>query len=354
MKKLTPNLRQLLTLLSDGNFHSGEHLGKELAVTRSAVWKFINQLQEYGIAVTSTKGKGYRLSQPLVLLDADAIKQHMPATAIAKLAELEIFDSITSTNDHLKNKSTLPTDQLNVCLAEQQTAGRGRFGRQWISPFGVNIYLSCLWHFPKDISALAGLSLVIGLAVIKTLTTIHTELISPATRQKNFITQELVDDLKIKWPNDIVWRGKKLAGILIEINAETHNRSQTIIGIGVNVNMSKTGDSNIDQPWIALCDLDEKLVTYQDRNKIIGLLLNELLNHLQTFAQQGLAGFLSSWQQHDFLFDQPVSLVMGTETISGIAAGINAQGHLLVKFADGSLQAFSSGDVSVKKLRDAP
>lgn len=329
MKKLTVNLKQLITLLGDGNFHSGSALGEKLSITRSAIWKSIAQLQELGIIVESVKGKGYRLAQPLLLLDATQIEHHIQTTEKNKLAKLELLHSLPSTNDYLKEKLTL-AQTAYICLAEQQSAGKGRMGRTWISPFGVNIYLSCLWQFQQDLSTLAGLSLVIGLAVVKTLSTCGFN-----------------DDFKLKWPNDILWQNKKLAGILIEISAETYGCARTIMGIGLNVNMLSDNQQEITQPWTSISAITGNM---QDRNKIAGLLINQLLQHISIFERQGLAAFLPQWHGYDALLGKEISLQHGNDIISGVANGVNEYGQLLLKHADGCTRAYSSGDVSVRKL----
>jgi len=307
---MNKNLKRLINILNDGQYHSGSSLGNKLNITRTAVWKFINQLKDYGLSIDTIKTKGYCLQQPLILLNARNIAPPCP---------IKIFDSITSTNDYVKTVKKSPF----ICLAEQQTAGRGRLGRNWYSPFGLNIYLSCLWDFNKDISELSGLSLITGLATIKTLTA-------------------YTKDLKIKWPNDILYKDKKLAGILVEINAETHGSSQAIIGIGLNVNMP--GAINRAPTWISLMDIVKKP---QDRNKLTSKLINQLWNYLNKFEKHGLKSFLSEWEKYDYLKNKKIKLMHGEKSIGGEACGINDQGHLLVKHRNGNVVAYSSGDTSI-------
>lgn len=256
------------------------------------------------------------MKQPIILLNATAIKKHLKI----KPYSIKIFNSIPSTIDYLKT-STAKSPQ--ICLAEQQTAGIGRLGRTWHSPFGLNIYLSCLWNFNKDISKLSGLSLITSLATIKTLT-------------------HYTKHLKIKWPNDILYHDQKLSGILIEISAESHGTSQAIISIGLNVNMYH---ASISQSWTSLINI---LKQPQDRNQIIGLLINQLFDYLKQFETSGFGPFLSEWQKYDYLKNKQIKLLHGQQSITGIAAGINDQGHLLLKHSDGSIATYSSGDTSVK------
>jgi BirA family biotin operon repressor/biotin-[acetyl-CoA-carboxylase] ligase len=306
--------KNLIKILNDGKYHSGNALGEKLNITRSAVWKFINQLKEYGLAIDVNKTKGYCLQQPLILLNARNIATPCP---------IKIFDSITSTNDYLKTVKKSPF----ICLAEQQTAGRGRLGRNWYSPFGLNIYLSCLWDFNKDISELSGLTLIVSLAVIKAL---------------NFYTK----DLKIKWPNDILYKDKKLAGILVEINAETHGNSQAIIGIGLNVNMRCTGTA-----LRAPTSLIDILKNPQDRNKLTEQLINQLFYYLNKFDKHGIKPFLSEWKKYDYLKNKKIKLIHGQKSIGGEVYGINEQGYLLLKHRNGKVVAYSSGDTSSQPTR---
>lgn len=341
MKKLAANLKKIIHILNDGDFHAGSDLGDKLGITRTAVWKFIHQLTAYGIAIESVQGKGYRLMETLALLNTAHIKKYIKNSAYREQIKLDVLTTIDSTNDYLKNPPALQkaakrppfakgvTNPITFCVAEQQTAGRGRLGRNWHSPFGANIYLSCAWRFNKDISELSGLSLVVGLAVI------------------NALTEYGIDkDIKIKWPNDILWQNKKLAGILIDINAESHGNAQAIIGIGLNINMSNYENKNISQPW---CSLKEILGAHQDRNKIAGLLIEKLLDYLQQFEKLGLNSFLKEWQKYDALLGKTIHLENGHNIISGIADGISPQGHLLLKHPDGAMKSYSSGDVSIKK-----
>lgn len=333
MKKTSPKLKKLVKILSDGAYHSGSALGLSLHISRSAIWKLINQLHSYNIPIQATKAKGYCMEQPLSLLDSRGIKKHINCKENREKCAIEVYSSITSTNDHFKTKALANTNhQLHVCLAEQQTTGKGRLGRSWYSPFGVNIYLSCCKVYHKDISELGGLSLVIGLAIVKALGECGVK-----------------DKIKVKWPNDIYYDNKKLAGILMEVVAETHGTSKIIIGVGLNTNMTEDNlqIKPIDKTWTSLITI---LKQYQDRNKIVGIVLNEIMHYLDKFEQSGLPAFLPEWRQFDFLYQQQVTLVNANKTITGIVLGINDQGHLLVEKNDGNIQAYASGDTTIQKF----
>jgi BirA family biotin operon repressor/biotin-[acetyl-CoA-carboxylase] ligase len=322
MQKPNNSLNQIVKILNDGEYHNGTTLGGALNITRSAIWKSIKKLIQYGIKIDSAKGKGYMLREPLILLDSKSIHQYTKNQAV----DIDIFETLESTNQYLKN--FYHTNTIKVCLAEQQTQGKGRMQRQWHSPFGQNIYFSCLHPLYCDLSELSGLSLVISLA----------------------ITKSLYDFSKVqchvKWPNDVTFQGKKVSGNLIEVQAESHGACQAIIGIGINVNMLKDEDSAITQPWTSLREITG---TCYDRNQLCGILINNLLDYIKRFTQQGLVNFIDEWNQTDHLYNQTISLTNADTITTGIAKGINPYGHLLLELPTGVIKAFSSGDTQIQK-----
>lgn len=322
-KKFNSHLCQIVTILSDGEFHDGTTMGDALQMTRSAVWKTIKKLIAYDIPITSIKGKGYTMTVPLILLDPQKIKMELDN----KKLPITLFESIGSTNDYLKLKKKAKGPE--ICLAEQQTQGKGRLARKWHSPFGQNIYLSCLYLFQKDISELAGLSLVVGLAVINVL--------------KSY---GVSDQLFVKWPNDILFGQKKLAGNLIEIQAESYGESQAIIGIGLNVNMRNEELKEINQAWVALSHI---LNCYVDRNELSARLINRLFQYLHHFNEFGFAPFHEEWLKADSLTGETITIKNVRESLSGRVVDINAQGHLVLRLANGILRSFSSGDATILK-----
>lgn len=260
----------------------------------------------------------------IILLDPQKITHLLANEAV----QIEVFETVESTQ-YLKKYMQKKKD-IQVCIAEMQSLGRGRLNRQWHSPFGQNIYLSLLYPFQKDISELSGLSLVVGLALCHAIETV-------------IGTKE---EMGIKWPNDMVVATQKIAGILIEIQAESNGFCQAIIGIGVNVNMQEADNDKITQAWSSLQQLSG---VYIDRNTVCAELIRQLLSYLERFSSSGLNFFLEEWQQRDVLYLQPVTLISGNQEYSGIGHGIDAHGHLCLKMADGSVQSFSSGDTTLKK-----
>lgn len=323
IKPCNEKLVQLVKLLNDGQYHDGNVLGQTMDVTRSAIWKMIKKLEQYGIAIHSIQSNGYALSEPLILLDYELIKK-----TLSYDIELVVLESISSTNDYFKLSGKDQTMLIQCCLAEHQTQARGRLNRVWHSPFGKNIYLSCYYPFQQDISELAGLSLVVSLAVLATL------------RALGF------NDGVVKWPNDILYHGKKIAGILIDVEAESHGVSLATIGIGLNVNMTSADNPTIDQSWTSL---HEECDVALDRNHVSILLIQNLLEYVSRFEQQGFSIFAEEWEKFDGLIKKIVTLDYLRQQISGKVVGINPKGHLLIQLLDGNVRAFSSGEVSLLK-----
>lgn len=322
MKKLSKNLQEIIELLNDCNFHDGTSLGEKLNITRAGIWKLIRKLQDYGVGFEAIKGKGYRLTKPLILLNKNIIKKQIKT----KLS-IETFATISSTMDYFKENHD--HKNIKICLAELQTTGRGRFNRKWHSPFAQNLTFSIGYPFAKDISQLAGLSTVVGISICQSL--------------KNY---QLPKALKLKWPNDIIYDEKKLAGVLIEIEAETNGWCNAIIGIGLNANLQHCSKQTISQPWTSLKTITGK---YIDRNLLCINIIKYLLANLEKFSKQGLTPFMSIWKNYDYLYGKKVTLQNFNKKLTGIAQGINKSGHLLLRQRNEKIIECSSGETSISK-----
>lgn len=331
MKKLSDTQIKLLAALADGNCHSGTELGLALKVSRTAIWKQIKQLSHLGLAIQRLPQQGYRLPTPLTLLNEKAIRQQLQLRQFNKSLNLQLFAALDSTNRFLKDLA-LSTD-IDICCTEMQTAGRGRFGRSWYSPFGENIYCSSRWHFDSDLSHLSGLSLVVSLAILAALDEFG-----------------IRDGIRVKWPNDILWHHKKLCGNLIEVVAESNSSAEIIIGIGVNVNSDSLQQVSLSQtpPDKAWCSLYDISKTYIDRNQLIASLIIQLEQFLNEFMQQGFVAFMSKWQQVDYLQGQMITVSQPTGHLSGTAAGVNEMGQLILIDEKGNRHYLSSGDTSLR------
>ncbi len=321
----TPSQLTLLKLLGDGNCHSGSELGVALGITRSAIWKQINHLIESGIPIKRIRHQGYQLPTQLILLDEQQIMKHLVAQNPLTPFNLHLFTSIDSTNRYLKD---LPlSNTVDICCAEIQTQGRGRFGRHWHSPFGENIYCSSRWNLNYDLTKLSGLSLVTSLAVLATLNEL-----------------DLSSNIKIKWPNDILWTNKKLCGSLIEILAESNGNVQVIIGIGLNVNSDTQNHPLPDKPWCSLYEITQQ---HFDRNILIAKLIINLERYLIKFIHHDLNSFMDEWNKSDYLFGKNIKVTQSLNILSGVACGINPLGQLILQDESGTKHFLSSGDASL-------
>lgn len=258
----------------------------------------------------------------LELLEHDKICAAIHPKNLQTLGALEIFDTITSTNLYLLEQAKKGALSATACFAEQQSAGRGRLGRAWFSPFGTNIYFSFLWRFSAELTQVSGLSIAVAVLVAR------------ALRQYGVMT-----GVQLKWPNDVLFDGRKLAGILLERN----DADSVVIGIGLNLDVMGANEPG----WI---DLAEITGERPQRNLMAGLLLNELLEKLPLYGVSGLQPYLAEWQKQDALFNQPVTVHTPTMTLSGVMRGLNEQGELLLQQENGTLQSFCYGEVSVRKV----
>ncbi|MEQ1485463.1 bifunctional biotin--[acetyl-CoA-carboxylase] ligase/biotin operon repressor BirA [Methyloglobulus sp.] len=328
--QISDKQKAILALLADGQFHSGTELADALNISRSAIWKQLNGLSELGIQHSAVSGKGYRLERPLELLDKSKILANLDAQARSSINSIEIFDQIPSTNSYLVERALDNTPSGAVCFAEQQTAGKGRRGRHWVSPFGSNIYMSILWRFQASPLAISGLSLAIGVAVIRALKCQYTNI------------------FHLKWPNDIYYQGKKLGGILVEVSGESDGPCAAVIGLGLNIYLPESEAAEITQQWTDLTQITGQ--QQFNRNTLASTLLNELLRVITEFENVGITAYLDEWREYDCLKDKPATLFIGQHSYDGIVKGIDDNGLLLLTRPDGGTQAFGSGEVSFSTL----
>lgn len=323
--------RQLLERLADGEFHSGQRLAERLRVSRSAVWKLVRVLRAMDIGIESLPRRGYRLTAPVDLLNREAIMARLPQPTRERLESLSVLLAVDSTNRRLLDASAPSAGRTSVCLAEMQTAGRGRRGRHWVSPFGSGLCLSLSWRFAETPPGLSALSLAAGVAVVHALNRLG------------------ATDLGLKWPNDVIWCGRKLAGILIELKGESVGPTEVVIGIGLNQRMpAATRLMLAEQQSALVADLHEMLRDRTpSRNDVAAVLIGELLSMLTVFAGRGFVPFAPTWRALDVTANAPVRVLQTGTDIEGIARGVDDDGALLVEVA-GRLERIVSGDVSLR------
>jgi BirA family biotin operon repressor/biotin-[acetyl-CoA-carboxylase] ligase len=316
----------VLSSLADGHFHSGEALARTSACSRSAIWKAVQALQQSGVEVFSVRGKGYRLATPLEMLNRESILTQMSVESRAVLQQLEVCWEVDSTNARLLERGKQAGVTAHACLAERQLTGRGRRGREWVSPFGGNLYLSLLWRFSDGAANLGGLSLAVAVAVIRALQDIG------------------LTGMGVKWPNDILVGERKLAGILLELAGEASGPCVVVIGVGMNIRLPAAAMSQVNQPWT---DLEREMGRGVPRNALAGMLLQRLIMAVQRYELEGLAPFLAEWREHDLYADRSVVLHLPQGRVHGIARGVDDTGALLLA-RDGALHRYHSGEVSVR------
>jgi BirA family biotin operon repressor/biotin-[acetyl-CoA-carboxylase] ligase len=316
----------LLKLLKDGRFHSGQALGAALGVSRSAVWKQLQQLEaELGLSIHKVRGRGYQLAAPLTLLDPLEIGRLAPSCSWPVL----VFDSIDSTNaEALRSIERLQAAPFLV-LAERQTAGRGRRGRKWVSPFAENIYYSLVLRIEGGMRQLEGLSLVVGLAVMQAL-------------------RELgVPGVGLKWPNDVLVGQKKIAGILLELVGDPADVCHVVLGVGINVNMQMTDE--VDQQWTSMRLESGRMF---DRNRLVAKIGLVLQKYLERHQVGGFSAVRAEWEQNHLWQGRAVTLIAGVNQINGEVLGIDSQGALRLK-VDGVEKVFSGGELSLRLRNDS-
>ncbi|TFY85291.1 bifunctional biotin--[acetyl-CoA-carboxylase] ligase/biotin operon repressor BirA [Pseudomonas kairouanensis] len=314
----------LLTLLKDGHFHSGEALGAALGVSRSAVWKQLQHLEaELNLPIHKVRGKGYQLASPLVFLNSESIGLNAPGLTWP----VHIFDTIDSTNAEALRLVDAGHIAPFLVLAEQQTAGRGRRGRKWVSPFAQNVYYSLVLRVEGGVRQLEGLSLVVGLAVMQTL------------------RESGVQGAALKWPNDVLVGDKKVAGILLELVGDPADICHVVIGVGINVNMQKAEE--VDQRWTSV---RLEAGASVDRNHLVARLSVQLQGYLARHKESGFSALQAEWEQSHLWQGRAVSLIAGASQIDGEVLGVDHQGALRLS-VEGVEKIYSGGELSLR-LRD--
>ncbi|WP_111413325.1 biotin--[acetyl-CoA-carboxylase] ligase [Billgrantia lactosivorans] len=319
----------LIRLLSDGEFHSGEQLGERLGVSRTAVWKQLKKLEAMDIPLEAVKGQGYRLSMPLELLDGGMIVAGLSRQGRQHLARLFVEETLPSSNEFIRQRFAQGAGHGEVCLVEQQSAGRGRRGRVWSTPWGRALMLSVGWRFESGIVALEGLSLAVGVALAKVL---ERHGVSP----------------RLKWPNDVLLddgEGQlgKLAGILVEISGDTAGPCEVVVGMGINFFLPETFRSRIEQRVAAVYDQMPSL----SRNRLAAELLDELMPLLAGYEASGFAAWQAEWNQRHAYQGCEVEVLRGQQHLVATAESVDESGNLWIHHGD-RRERLGGGEISVR------
>lgn len=321
----------LLRALAPGALVSGEALGRELHISRAAVWKAVRRLVELGVPIEALPGRGYRLEEPLVPLDAVAIRGALPPGVARRIGRLEVLPETDSTNARVL-AADRPVGELAICLAEHQSAGRGRRGRRWLAAPGGAICLSVGGRLPAAPSDYAALPTAAGVACAMALEALG------------------VRGIGLKWPNDLLLGGHKLAGILIELRGESQGPSTVAVGIGLNVRLGPSLREEIAAagglpPAELAAQADGQPV---DRNRYAAALVAAIAGCLER-APAGLGDeVLDGWRQRDVLRGREVRVEDAGLGRLGIAVGLDPSGALLLQAADGEPVRVTAGEVSLR------
>jgi len=321
---------QLLNLLADGEFHSGEILAGQLGVSRASIFNSLDKVAGSGVMLQRVRGRGYRLARPWLRLERNEVLRLLGKHAA--LFDLEILQHASSSNALLLQRAGL--DAANgraasgsVLAVELQTAGRGRLGRSWHSSLGTALTFSLLWRFDCGLNALSGLSLGVGVAIVRALKKLGAQ------------------DVRLKWPNDILTEQGKLAGVLIEAQGDMLGPSAVVIGIGLNCTMPANLALQIDQPVSAL---DEVCAVMPARNQLLAAALLELADVLHQFTQEGFGALRSEWEQYHIHQNRPIQMqIADGQLVNGIARGASDSGELCLETSQG-MRRFNSGEVAGK------
>ncbi len=261
-------------------------------------------------------------------LDRERVEQGLDAATRELLTDLEVFETIVSTNTYLAGVPAPPPGHLRVAVANEQTAGRGRQNREWVSPRGLGLYLSMAYTVEKQRQDLSALTLALGVGVLDALAT------------------QGITDVQLKWPNDLVAADAKLGGLLAETRMDG-DALVVIAGIGINVAMDEHTRSLAASAWaqrgISLADISD---TVPDRNALASAVTNAVASVFRGFEATGLAGYVERWRAADWLLGQDVRVDSPAEVHAGIAAGVDETGALLLQTESG-LVPVMAGTVSV-------
>lgn len=313
-----------LFLAGDDKFISGESLSRQLGVSRAAVWKHITALRQVGYNIEAVPSRGYQLLSRPDLLLPEVVQTGLKSEIIAR--QVEFYAELDSTNQRAQELGEQGALEGSVVIAETQTAGRGRMGRSWSSPAGVNLYTSILLRpqlLPLQASQLTFMSAV---AVARSI-----EAVAGVS-------------VNVKWPNDILLNGKKVAGLLNEISAEMEGIHYVVLGIGVNLNMrADQFPADLRYPATSLLLATGKAV---DRVAFAQQLYHQLDGLYRLLNSSGFAPIRIAWEALFDMLGSRVNVDCGQQQFAGVVDGIAEDGALLLRLADGKQQQIYAGDVT--------
>lgn len=329
------NRAELLALLADGELHAGPALAARLAVSRTAVWKLVADLRLSGVDIASVDRRGYRLGQRCELLDACSIER--AARSAGAAVPVEVLFAVDSTNEILYEAAAPPVGRPRIVFTEIQRAGRGRRGRSWLAPFGSGLTFSVGWTYAEVPADLSALSLAVGVQVADTLRSAG------------------ASETMLKWPNDIVWRHRKLGGLLIQLKLEAGGSASVVVGLGLNLALPDEARSTLAAPGATpATDLRAALGgRIPDRNELAGRLVAAICAGLTRFGREGFSPYAARWHELDSLSGALVRVSQSAGSVEGRALGVDRDGALRVELG-GRVERFLAGDVSLRAAEAGP
>ncbi|SEI89205.1 BirA family transcriptional regulator, biotin operon repressor / biotin-[acetyl-CoA-carboxylase] ligase [Allopseudospirillum japonicum] len=327
------DLYTLIKILADGHYHSGEEIGQAIGVSRTAVWKQLKKLETLGLEVEATKGLGYRFNHPLDLLNQHTLFAYIPEDKKNYIGDLDIQSVTDSTNQSILDEFKqikFRSKTAYIKLAEMQTGGRGRRGRTWLSPYARSLSLSMGWQFEQGVQALEGLSLAVGVCVARVLAAYGIQ-------------------VDLKWPNDVLAQGAKLAGILVELAGDLSGPCQVVLGIGLNYSLTEQEKQSLTQPVIGITDLVRQPNLLKTRNQLAADLIVSLLDLFNSFEKTGFQPYQNDWNQHHAYTNQEVYLILGHKKEKVLALGVDERGALKIQ-RDGQCEHLQGGEISIRPV----
>ena len=318
---------ELISMLADGGIHSGTELAVALGVSRAAVWKRIGKLGALGVDVIKVRSLGYKLPRPIEFLDVAFLQKHLSTLMPDKTVSVEVAKQVDSTNLALLRRTRSTDDLVVTCLlAEQQTSGRGRRGKAWYSPLGENVYLSILWQTELSVAKLNGLSLALGVVIA------------------TMLSDVFGINAQLKWPNDVLVKDKKIAGILVEVDGVIEGPLRVVVGLGLNVSTERETTEPNGHDWTSVQAHSERNAS---RTHVALNVMSSLLTALSEFERNGFRTFRQRWMALDAYAGMPVQVTFHEHSVAGMALGVDEDGALMI-VVDGVVQTISSGEVSLR------
>ncbi len=319
---------QLLVYLKEekGKWVSGESLSRKMAVTRSAVWKHIHRLKEEGYVIESSRKKGYFFRQSSDLLLAHEIREGLETRVFGR-QDIVYFQETDSTNLRAKSLADRGAPEGTVVIAESQTEGRGRRGRTWFSPAGEGIYVSVILRPALSPNEASRLTLLAAVAAAETL--LHLTSLN----------------VRIKWPNDIMVRGKKLAGILTQVSTEMDAVDYIVVGLGINVNTPLKDFP--DDLRSSATSIQAEMNGPFPRISLLRLYLERFEDRYEMFKQSGFQPILERWKELSDIIGKKIRVDLLNHHCMGEVLDIDQDGILILRDQDGTLQRILSGNVTL-------